>query len=92
MNARLINEANNLFQDNWPSIYAKDLIPYPQNGTASYHTRSETEQDRVRDFSEVTTIGNCLQWVLAHDFSPGTTAELDSNGKKFKVTVSLEEI
>lgn len=91
LNIQLLNEANNLFIENWPAIYAGNILPYPQQGLASYHRRKETEQDRIKDFSEVSTIGDCLKWILAHDFSPGTTSEVIHGGKRFKATVSLEE-
>lgn len=92
LNRILFRAANELFRENWPAIHSGKMVPFPQNGPATYHTRRETEQDRIREFSHATSTGECLQWILAHDFSPGTTAELHHDGKKYKVTVSFEEL
>lgn len=92
LNSRLYSAANDLLRDRWLSIFAGEITPWPQQGKSGCHTRKETNQDRVKCTDENITVGECLQWILAHDFSPGTTAEVVRDGKRYRVTVSIEEL
>ena len=92
LNALLFREANSLFRDHWEAIYAGKILPRPQQGEISYHTRKKTDEDRLRDASMQTTMGECLEWILAHDFSPGTTVEVRYGEKKYKLTVNIDEV
>lgn len=92
LNARLIAESIRLFQDFWPTIFAGSVTPVPQSEGGSYYRRRDTERDRVRDASALHTIGDCLEWILAHDFYPGTTAEIVRGNERYRVTVSIEKI
>ena len=62
-----------------------------QSGQSSYYTRRQTERDRVVNPSTMLTIEEFLQWFLAHDFFPGTTAEVKYEGRIYKLTLSIEE-
>lgn len=92
LNSRLYLAANALFRECWPAIFAGEILPVPQLGQSGYHTRRETNLDRVKNSDENITVGECLQWILAHDFSPGTTAEVLHNGKRYRVKVTIEEL
>lgn len=80
-----------LFQKHWPEIHSGKIQPRSQAGTVTSHTRRQTEQDRLRDSRETMSLEETLRWALAHDFSPGTTAEVRHENKIYKLTVSLEE-
>lgn len=92
LNGLLIKEAGSLFRKYWPKIYSGEIKAVKQEGIKSYHTRKDTEQDRVLDASAKLTIGECITWMLAHDFFPGTTAEVKFSDKRYRVTLSIDEM
>ncbi len=76
LHVRLQDEAIRLFRDEWPRIAQEMAPPSPQAAGGSYFTRAMTERDRVRSASEEWALGDLVNWALAHDFAPGTTAEV----------------
>lgn len=80
------------FSEKWPDIYTGKIRPEPQTGYCSNHTRIQTNQDRQKKASEVMSLEEMINWALAHDFHPGTTAEVVRNGRVYKLRLSLEEI
>lgn len=92
LNELLIKEGGKLFRDYWPGIYNGEIKSEPQDGFKSYHTRKDTERDRVSDASVKTTIGECITWMLAHDFFPGTTAEVVLGDKRYRVRLTIDEV
>ena len=91
LHVRLQKEAVVLFKETWPAIYSGVVGLLPQTGPVSYHTRKQTEQDRVLDASVTLTLEDFLSWILAHDFYPSTTAEVRHRGLKYKLTLGVEE-
>jgi len=91
LHALLQRELVALFKDSWPAIYSGSTSPRPQNGPATYHTRKQTEQDRVLDPSVKMTLGEFLAWACAHDFYPGTTAEVSYRGSNYRLTLNVEK-
>lgn len=91
LHTSLQRESVALFKEFWPAIYSGVMVPQPQVGPISYHTRKQTERDRIADASVTMTLEDFLHWILAHDFSPGTTAEVRYQGKTFKLMLTIEE-
>jgi len=92
LHAILENELIALFKECWPAIYSKKMAPKPQQEDASSHTRSQTEKDRIlQDASKALPVEEFMRWLLAHDFSPGTTAEISYGDRTYKLTLNVEE-
>ena len=79
-----------LFLECWPEIRAGRLAPRPQDGTGSYHRRRDTLADRRREWNSPMTAGEVVNWILAHDFSPGTGAEIVHDGRIYRVRIGLD--
>lgn len=92
LHARLQDEAISLFKNTWSDIYRGEIKPKPQSGVVTSHTRKQTNADRVRDAAERMSLGEAMNWILAHDFWPGTTAELVIHGKRYRVRVEIEPL
>jgi len=90
LHQRLQRASVELFNSAWPSIYKGDICPKPQVGPGSYHTRKHTEADRVRSAEDAMPLGEAIDWLLAHDFDPGTTAELVRDGKRYRLRLIVE--
>jgi methionyl-tRNA formyltransferase len=80
------------FQEIWPRMLAGDVRPSPQPMGGSYHRRKETNEDRKRKADALMTLGEAVRWMLAHDFHPGTTAELEQDGKRFRLQLTVTRI
>lgn len=91
---RLQEEAIQLFRETWPEILAGERLPErPAREGGSYFTRADTEEDRHRRADEALgSIGEVVNWVLAHDFYPGTTAVIERGGTRYRVRVRLEPL
>jgi methionyl-tRNA formyltransferase len=92
LHERLQNELIELFQRIWPRMLSGELIAQPQPTGGSHHRRKETNADRIRDERTPMMLGEAIRWMLAHDFYPGTTAELERNGERFRLRLSIEKI
>ncbi len=92
LHQRLQTEAIQLFRDSWKDIESGRLKPRPQTGPITRHTRKQTNQDRVVSLNAKPAWQECCQWLLGHDFSPGTTAEIEFQGRRYRATLKLEEI
>jgi len=92
LHARLQDEMISFFKEVWPQMLAGEIRAKPQPEGGSHHRRKETNLDRVRDSSTVMTLGEAVRWMLAHDFDPGTTAELLENGERYRIRVSVEKV
>lgn len=91
LHSMLESESVTLFKDSWGAIYSNEIPASPQSGLVSYHTRSQTNRDRVLDGASVMTIEEVISWIYAHDFYPGTTAEIVYQGTTYKLTVHTEK-
>ncbi|MCC7168611.1 MAG: hypothetical protein IT565_13680 [Rhodospirillales bacterium] len=83
-------ELISLFLETWPRLAASPWLPAPQAGKGSLFRRRDTEADRKRHALDRDTLEGTIRWALAHDFFPLTTAEMDWNGKTYRVRVTLE--
>ncbi len=92
LHERLIEESTTLFKKCWDDIRDGKIIPKPQDGAVSYHTRNQTEQDRKRNATDEMSLAETMRWLLAHDFSPNTTAELILHDKSYKVRLLVERV
>ena len=90
LHKRLIRESVSLFKEHWQDIYHGRIVPRRQEGPVSYHTRKETERDRLRDASETMTLEDFTRWLLAHDFSPNTTAEMKMGNSIYRMRLVIE--
>jgi len=91
LHQKLLEESVQLFKDSWLSIYDSEIIPRPQTGKITYHTRKQTNADRVQDASKRMSLYEFINWALAHDFSPRTTAEVEFRGRAYKLSLEIEE-
>lgn len=90
---RLQAEMVTLFREAWPRMASGELVATDQSAGGTYHLRKETNLDRVREASDTSmSLGEVVQWALAHDFAPGTTAEMVSGGERYRVRVAVEKI
>lgn len=88
LHARLVQAAIALFMRDWENIRGSKEEPAPQQSGGSYFMRKETNADRVRSEEEKMTLGELAGWARAHDFAPGTTAEIVMrDGRKYAVQV-----
>ena len=78
-----------LFKDKWQDIYRGKITPYKVKNRGKIHTRKATNEDRIMRFDDMMSIKECINWILAHDFSPNTTAELIDNDKRYKLTINV---
>ena len=67
-------------------------MPTPQVGEGSYFRRRDTNRDRVMDGDVELPVEEFITWALAHDFDPGTTAEVSLGGKRYRIRVAVDEI
>jgi methionyl-tRNA formyltransferase len=88
----LQHESVNLFKNNWPDICSGKMIPTPQADGGSYFRRRDTNRDRVRNGDDEFSVQQLLSWALAHDFYPGTTAEVRIHGSRYSVRVTINEL
>lgn len=87
--ARLKETAIALFRDEWPDIHAGRRPVRPQEGAGSYHTTKMTRADRCLDGACPTTVAAFVDWALAHDFAPHSTAEVTLRGARYRLTLHL---
>ncbi len=92
LHRRLQEAMTQLFCESWGGIYAGRLRPHPVDGRGSYFIRSRTNADRCRSGKQQMTLENVVRWALAHDFYPGTTAELEIDKKRYRLRIALEEL
>ena len=88
---RLQNKLIELFKNSWPEIKNLKIIPRKQGEGGSYHLRYQTNIDRIKSGEETMSISDAIGWILAHDFSPRSTAEIVVGEKKYQLRVILEE-
>jgi methionyl-tRNA formyltransferase len=92
LHEQLRDEMIALFRRSWPRMLSGELTATPQPPGGSHHRRKETNADRIRDGGTPMTIDEVVGWMLAHDFHPGTTAELERNGQRYRVRVLIEKV
>jgi methionyl-tRNA formyltransferase len=92
LHERLQDEMIEFFQEMWPRMLAGQITPQPQPAGGSHHRRQQTNEDRRQKPDTVMTLGEAVRWMLAHDFHPGTTAELEQDGQRFKLQLTVTKI
>ncbi|MBV9560892.1 MAG: hypothetical protein JOY90_10605 [Bradyrhizobium sp.] len=92
LHVRLQDELIALFQEVWPRMLTGEIEPQPQGAGGSYHRRKDTNADRRQKADVVMTLGEAVRWMLAHDFHPGTTAELEQDGERFRLQLTVTKI
>jgi methionyl-tRNA formyltransferase len=92
LHARLQDEMIQFFQQTWPLMLNGQITARPQPEGGSHHRRKETNADRKQKAETVMTLGEAVRWMLAHDFHPGTTAELEQDGQRFKLQLTITRI
>jgi methionyl-tRNA formyltransferase len=80
------------FKEVWPLMLAGRITPQLQAAGGSHHRREQTDKDRRQNADTVMTLGEAVRWMLAHDFHPGTTAELEQDGQRFKLQLTVTRI
>ena len=91
LNNLLQLESFTFFKKSWSEIYLGSKIPV-KKALTSYHTRAQTNIDRVRDGRDIMSLREFISWGLAHDFSPNTTAEVVIDGIHYRLTLGLEKV
>jgi methionyl-tRNA formyltransferase len=92
LHQRLQDEVIQFFKQAWPEMLAGRITPRPQPEGGSYHRRKQTNEDRKQKADTVMTVGEAVRWMLAHDFHPGTTAEFEQDGQRFKLQLTVTKI
>lgn len=92
LHSLLQDDMISLFKESWPAIQSGALLPVPQEAGGSYHLRRETNADRVRHENSSATLGDTLNWLLSHDFNPGTTAEAIIDGERYSVRLDIRKL
>jgi methionyl-tRNA formyltransferase len=92
LHERLQDEMIEFFKLVWPDMLAGRIMPRPQPAGGSHHRRTETNEDRKQRADAVMTLSEAVRWMLAHDFHPGTTAELEQDGQRFKLQLTVTKI
>ncbi|MDO8488685.1 MAG: hypothetical protein Q7S42_01025 [Candidatus Omnitrophota bacterium] len=87
----LQEEMITLFKECWPAIFKGDIHPRPQRGAVSLYTRRQTNEDRVKKSQDVLPLYEFINWALAHDFSPETTAEVEYGLERYIVRCVVEK-
>ncbi|MDD7985728.1 formyltransferase family protein [Lentisphaera marina] len=89
---RLKRELISLFQASWESIYMEEIQPQRQIGEISSYKRNQTNTDRVRaGGAKFLDLEEVINWVLAHDFSPGTKAEVIVDGEVYELSLKIKK-
>jgi len=81
-----------LFKEKWPAIYSGKIKPVPQPKGGTTYRRRQTIQDRTIAATEKRSLSEFLDWALAHDFAPDTTAICERDGRRYSVRVILEDL
>lgn len=89
---KIIRRAIALFRQHWAGIYQGKMPAVKQTGRTATFTRKETESDRVRVAGSVMRLDDFVRWGLAHDFSPGTQATMDSDGELYTIRLTVRKI
>jgi methionyl-tRNA formyltransferase len=92
LHARLQDELVALFQEAWPRMLTGEIEPQPQAAGGSYHRRKDTNADRRQQADTIMSLREAVRWMLAHDFHPGTTAELEQDGERFRLQLTVTKI
>lgn len=92
LHERIQDEMIQFFRQAWPEMLAGRITARPQPEGGSYHRRKQTNEDRKQAADAVMTLGEAVRWMLAHDFHPGTTAELEQDGQRFKLQLTVTKI
>ncbi|MCC7407309.1 MAG: hypothetical protein IT442_04510 [Phycisphaeraceae bacterium] len=92
LHAMLQKEIVAFFKEQWPGIFAGRVTPRPQAGPVTTFRRRDTEADRTRRGEEAMPLREWITWALAHDFSPRTTAEVELDGRRYGLTISLQPL
>jgi len=90
--ARMRMELISLFIDSWDSIYSGEVRPNPQPFVLPAYTRRQTNKDRVRSLNQFLNAEELFQWLISHDFTPTSTAQLVVGDRKFSATLNLREL
>lgn len=77
-----------LFKRAWPEML-QGKEPIVSQDAGSYHLRKQTNEDRVRQADSAMSLEETVRWILAHDFAPGTTAEMEMDGKRYKLVLDV---
>lgn len=92
LHALLQREIIAFFREQWPGIFVGRVTPRPQEGPVTTFRRRDTEADRKRGGEDVMPLREWISWALAHDFSPRTTAEVELDGKRYGLTITLQPL
>jgi dTDP-4-amino-4,6-dideoxygalactose transaminase/methionyl-tRNA formyltransferase len=91
LNQMLRVESVALFRRAWPGIFSGQTIAKPQDGGVVTFTRRMTEADRVRAGDDTMPLRDFVGWVNAHDFYPGTTAEMQLGDQRHRLRLSMPQ-
>ena len=81
------------FIEYWKEIFEESIVPIDLSAEAgSYHTKKETEEDRVRSADEYLTLESAIRWINAHDFSPHNCALLRYENELYSVKLTISKL
>jgi len=88
LHARLQKEVVALFKVTWPRLIAGKMRPKAQRGAQSFYTRRETNKSRRITMADFDHPARVIHRIMAHDFSPETTAQLRYGRKTYQLTLT----
>jgi methionyl-tRNA formyltransferase len=89
---RLSDRCIELFKETWPDIHAGKIAPRAQPETGTTYRRRQTIEDRTLAATDTRSLSEFLDWALAHDFAPATTAVCERDGRRYAVRVRIERL
>ncbi len=91
LQSMLKRECVNIFKEHWQLIFTGKIQPQPQVGCGRTFCLKETAEDRVLSSDKVLSVDELMQWILAHDFYPNTSAIIKYPNESYRVRVILEK-
>ncbi|MDA3967439.1 formyltransferase family protein [Helicobacter sp. WB40] len=87
----LIDECIILFCEKFSDIYS-GKVEVMYLSPISKHTRKETNAKKILKSSDMLSVYEVVNNILANDFSPNYTSILEHKNQKYKITINLEKI
>ncbi|MES2528833.1 MAG: formyltransferase family protein [Bdellovibrionota bacterium] len=88
---RVVKECVDLFSKSWSDIRSGKVKTFTQNKSSEpTRRRKDLLTDRLINVSSDSETARFIRTVLAHDYSPGYSAIIEMDGRKFEITLNLK--
>ena len=89
---KVILTCEELFKNVWPDIRAEKIAKQPQDLSPRTNLRSDLIRDRLIDLDENKELLEVFRTLLAHDFSPGYSAQVKYLNKIYNARLIIEAV